>query len=80
MSTAHKLVTPRPFVPTPQKRAVFDVFQNDHGRWCARAEDGLMAGTFFDRDAAIRFARRESVGIPVLVLHIEPDGGKRGSL
>ncbi len=72
MSTARKLVTPLPFVPSPQHRAVFSVFENSDGRWCAERQDGMTGGIFFDRDAAIRFARRESIGMPALVLHMAP--------
>jgi hypothetical protein len=38
----------------------FAVFEIARGRWCARRSDGLVGGTFRDRDGAIRFARRES--------------------
>ncbi|MEJ0027888.1 MAG: hypothetical protein WDN01_17830 [Rhizomicrobium sp.] len=38
---------------------VFRIFRNRIGRWCARRADGLVSGTFFQRDAALRFARRE---------------------
>ncbi len=38
----------------------------------------MTGGTFFDRDSAIRFARRESLGVPVLVLQIEPEQARGG--
>jgi hypothetical protein len=37
----------------------FELFRNRIGRWCARRVDGLVFGTFFEREAAIHFARRE---------------------
>jgi hypothetical protein len=38
----------------------FCVFPDGHGHWCACKDDGMVAGTFFSRDAALRFARAES--------------------
>jgi hypothetical protein len=38
----------------------FCVFPDGHGHWCACKDDGMVAGTFFNRDAALRFARAES--------------------
>jgi hypothetical protein len=49
-----------------QRNVVFRVFQNEHGRWCVASDDGMTGGTFFDRAAAIHFARRESTAFPVL--------------
>jgi hypothetical protein len=40
--------------------AHFQIFRDDHGHWCARKDDGMIAGTFFDRRAALHFAQRES--------------------
>ena len=57
--------------PMSQARTIFRIGQQASGRWCVSSADGMIGGIFFERDAAIRFARRESVGIPVLVL-IEP--------
>ena len=51
-----------------QARTIFRIQQQASGRWCVNSADGMTGGTFFERDAAIRFARRESVGVPVLVL------------
>jgi hypothetical protein len=51
-----------------QARTIFRIEQQASGRWCVNSGDGMTGGTFFERDAAIRFARRESVGVPVLVL------------
>ena len=76
MSPVRKLRKPLPFVPPRQRRAVFSVLPTADGRWCAKREDGLVAGTFFGREDAIRFARSESTGIPVLVLHIAPVGAQ----
>jgi hypothetical protein len=38
----------------------FCVFPDGHGHWRACKDDGMVAGTFFSRDAALRFARAES--------------------
>jgi hypothetical protein len=38
---------------------VFELFGDRFGHWCARRIDGLVFGTFLDRDSAVRFARRE---------------------
>ena len=48
----------------------FRIFRSRSGRWCATTGDGLLGGTFFDHDAAVRFAQRESYGAP---LHIIDD-------
>jgi hypothetical protein len=37
----------------------FEIFRDPIGHWCARRNDGKVCGTFFERDAAVRFARRE---------------------
>ena len=68
---AHRLVAradirPQPSPSARQPNVVFRVFQNEHGRWCAMSDDGMTGGTFFDRAAAIHFARRESAAFPVL--------------
>jgi hypothetical protein len=55
-------------MPTPSAfslRAVFRLYRGRNGRWCAISGDGMIGGMFFDRDAAIRFARRESYGSPL---------------
>jgi hypothetical protein len=69
------MALPAPALPqrlrsTAPRKAVFRVIR-DGGRWCAESADGMTGGTFFDQDSAIRFARRESVGVPVLMLRIE---------
>jgi hypothetical protein len=64
--------------PQAQRRTVFRIFQNDRGRWCARSDDGLTGGTFFTHEAALRFARRETTGVPALVLHVAAGAGERG--
>ncbi len=53
----------------------FELFRDRNGHWCARRADGRVCGTFFERDAAIRFARRESEGAS-LVVAADPDGDK----
>jgi len=40
-------------------RTVFEIFRDRIGHWCARRKDGLVFGTFFERDAAVHFARHE---------------------
>ncbi len=65
-----KPVPSSPRVPAPQRKAVFRIFQSAGGRWCARSDDGMTGGTFFTHEAALRFARRETTGVPALVLHI----------
>jgi hypothetical protein len=79
MSTARKLVTPFPAVPPQHERAIFTVYQNEYGRWCARTQDGMTAGTFFDRAAALRFARQEGFGFPVLILPVAAGGAASAS-
>ena len=63
---AQRKAAPRLLAPTPRPAVVFRVFQNEHGRWCVASDDGMTGGTFFDRAAAIHFARRESETFPVL--------------
>ena len=50
-------------------RTSFAIFRNQIGRWCARRADGLVFGTFLERDAAVRFARREcrDASLPTLI-------------
>jgi len=67
MIPASKMTAP-PFRPAPLARTIFRIERQANGRWCATSADGMTGGTFFERDAALRFARRESVGVPVLVL------------
>jgi hypothetical protein len=43
----------------PESKTVFEIFRDRIGHWCARRKDGLVFGTFFERDAAVHFARRE---------------------
>ncbi len=57
----------------PQRKIVFRIFQDARGRWCARSDDGMTGGTFFAREAALRFVRRETAGLPALVLHVAPE-------
>jgi hypothetical protein len=51
--------------------AVFCIQQTAGGRWCAHTVDGLVSGTFFERGAAIRFARHESGDNPLLMIDDE---------
>ena len=48
-----------PIQNSPNPTIAFELFRNRIGRWCARRVDGLVFGTFFERAAAIHFARRE---------------------
>jgi hypothetical protein len=64
----------------PQRKSIFRIFQNDRGRWCARCDDGMTGGTFFAREAALRFVRRETTGVSALVLHIAPQIQDSGNL
>ena len=63
---------PADIAPTPQRKAVFRIFQQERGRWCTRSDDGMTGGTFFTREAALHFVRRETTGTPALALHIAP--------
>jgi hypothetical protein len=65
---------------TPQRKTIFRVFQDERGRWCARSDDGMAGGTFFAHEAALRFVRRETTGMPALVLHIAPKTQGAGNL
>jgi hypothetical protein len=44
---------------------VFRIYRTEGGRWCARASDGSVGGTFFERSAALRFAEREGASVLV---------------
>jgi hypothetical protein len=65
---------------TPQSKTIFRIFQDERGRWCARSDDNMTGGTFFAREAALHFVRRETAGIPALVLHIAPEMQGVGNL
>jgi hypothetical protein len=65
-----------PIASLPPRKTVFRIFQNERGRWCARSDDGMTGGTFFVREAALRFVKRETMGLSALVLHIAPDIGR----
>jgi len=43
----------------PDSITAFELFRNRIGRWCACRVDGLVFGTFFEREAAIHFACRK---------------------
>jgi hypothetical protein len=47
--------------------ATFEVFRDTRGRWRARRSDGLVEGLFLDQLSAVRFARRENPGGPLLL-------------
>ena len=66
--------------PRSQRKTVFRIFQDARGRWCAATDDGMTGGTFFAREAALRFVRRETTGTPALVLHIAPEMAGLGNL
>ncbi len=51
-------------------KTVFRIFRDGIGHWCARRADGLVAGTFFDREAALHFARRECRDAGALTLMV----------
>ncbi|HZB92993.1 MAG TPA: hypothetical protein VE397_16210 [Stellaceae bacterium] len=74
-----KIATPGVAAASP-RRIVFRIFQDDRGHWCAESDDGMTGGTFFEREAALRFVRRETTGVPALVLLIAPETDGRGNL
>ena len=49
-------------------QVTFELTGDRVGHWCARRADGRVCGTFFERDAAIRFARRECRDESALIL------------
>jgi hypothetical protein len=55
----------------PPRKCVFRVFKDAQHHWCVVSSDGMTGGIFVDQDSAIRFARRESFGVPVLVLSVD---------
>jgi hypothetical protein len=59
-------IAPSRFGPASVRKAVFRVFRDEVGHWRVSSDDGMCGGTFFDRESAIRFARRESASFPVL--------------
>jgi hypothetical protein len=59
---------------TTPLRITFEIFRDRIGHWCARRGDGKVCGTFFERDAAVRFARRECRDESLLVLVMRPAG------
>lgn len=50
----------------PRDTADFHIFRDRSGHWCSCRADGLIAGTFFTHDAAIRFAKNECLDRPDL--------------
>ncbi|MEI9993782.1 MAG: hypothetical protein WDM91_04235 [Rhizomicrobium sp.] len=44
------------------ERPGFTIYRDAFGHWCARRADGLVGGTFREREAALRFVRHESRG------------------
>ena len=51
---------PEPMSNDADPRNTFAIFPDGLGHWCARRFDGLVNGTFVDRETAIRFVRREA--------------------
>ena len=54
---------------TPQQETRFRIFQDERGRWCTRSDDGMAGATCFAREAV----RRETAGLPALVVRIAPE-------
>jgi hypothetical protein len=52
----------------------FEIFRDKIGHWCARRTDGKVGGIFPERDAAVRFARRECRDESMLVLIMRSAG------
>ena len=59
---------PRKSGPFRPLKISFEIFRDQIGHWCARRTDGMVCGTFFERDAAVRFARRECRDESLLVV------------
>ena len=51
-----------------EANTVFEIFRDRVGHWCARRNDGMVFGTFVERDAAVHFARRECRDASLLTL------------
>lgn len=62
-------------VRAPPRKAIFRIVGIGWGRWRVSSDDGMMGGTFFTREAALRFARREAAGASALILYIGPHPG-----
>jgi hypothetical protein len=75
-----KTVAPDVGPTASPRKIVFRIFPDERGRWCAESDDGMTGGTFFAREAALRFVRRETTGLPALVLHIAPQMDGLGNL
>ena len=56
---------------TSPLKITFELSRDRIGHWCARRADGKVCGTFFERGAAVRFARRECRDESLLVLIIK---------
>jgi hypothetical protein len=54
--------------PASSPRTLFSICHSPDGRWSARRGDGLIGGTFFEHDAALRFAERESGDAVALII------------
>jgi hypothetical protein len=70
--------------PAYASRAVFHIQRSPAGRWWRTSGDGMVGGTFFDHAAAIRFAERESNGVPLRLIDDDlltraGDGGMRSA-
>jgi hypothetical protein len=68
--SAQSEVEPSPFRARRDPSAIFEIFQNQLGRWYAKRADGMVLGIFFKREDAVRFARRECEGTapPLLIV------------
>jgi hypothetical protein len=61
-------------IPLGSLKMSFEIFRDKIGHWCARRADGKVGGTFLERDAAVRFARRECRDASLLVLIMRSAG------
>jgi len=52
----------------------FCIFPDGRGHWYVYKNDGLVAGIFFNRDAALRFARDETTDQPAPKRNVAFDG------
>jgi hypothetical protein len=58
---------------TRASKTYFLLGQNTRGQWVIRENSGRTSGIFVSREAAIRFARLESLDEHFAVVHV-PDG------
>ena len=55
-----------PSQSTENPQTIFEISRDCFGYWYARRSDGLVVGHFTERNAAIRFAKRECHGPALL--------------